>query len=143
MNRSAVRVINAHPRKRVRKGDVDSLARRVIRGERKKVRELSVVFVNDRTITRLNRQFLLHNHATDVICFPLQEEPELEGEVYVNLDQAARQARYYGVGTREEIRRLIIHGILHLVGHDDKTRKKKQRMHEIENKYLEWKNHSS
>jgi len=123
-----VDIVNAHPRFRVR----GALAIRYVRGVLRRARPsrgmITVVFVDDRTSRRLNRRYLAHDRPTDVIAFPLGEEPNLEGEIYVNLDKARRQARTYHVTTANEIARLIIHGTLHLLGYDDRTRLKARRM---------------
>jgi rRNA maturation RNase YbeY len=82
--------------------------------------QVSIVLVNNRRIHALNRQFLNHDRPTDVISFPLDVsepgQPRLLGEVYVSRDQARVQAREYGVGYHDEVKRLILHGILHLLG---------------------------
>lgn len=133
-------VINAHPKRVIHKNPIEQLVHRVLEGERKKVRELNIVFVDDREITRLNRKFLNHYYTTDVISFRLDNDEVLDGEVYVNLNQAYRQAREYNVAVRDEVKRLVIHGVLHLVGYNDCTKVKKEIMHSLENKYLKWKN---
>ena len=78
----------------------------------------------------LNRKFRHKNRTTDVLTFPLHEKGEktLSGEIYVNLDQARRQAREYRVSIREETARLVIHGALHLCGYLDATPAQKKRM---------------
>lgn len=135
-----MRVFNAHPRRSVDARSIKSLTRRVLGGEKRKARELNIVFVSDRDIRKLNRRYLSHDANTDVISFRLDEAERIEGEVYVSLDQAARQAKVYGVRVKDEIRRLVIHGILHLVGYRDDTMKKKEQMHSLEDKYLKWEN---
>jgi len=141
--RGRILVINAHARRTVPRKTVEKLVRKIAQAERVGVRELSIVFVDDRKIRNLNKTYLAHNGVTDVISFPLQEGSDLEGEVYVNLDQAARQAREYGVGAREEIHRLVTHGILHLIGYDDRTKKQQHTIHSREDIYLKWINRSS
>jgi rRNA maturation RNase YbeY len=69
----------------------------------------------------MNRRFLGHRGATDVISFPLDEKKAVEGEVYVNLDKAREQAGRERVPEHEEILRLVVHGVLHLLGYDDGT----------------------
>ena len=98
---------------------------------------LSVVFVGSRFIRMINREYLSHDYVTDVVSFPLGPEPGPEGEIYVNLDRAASQARQYRVPVRTEIRRLIIHGLLHLLGYDDATPRARRAMTRRENRYLE------
>ena len=97
---------------------------------------ISIVVLGDRAIRAINKRFLGHDYATDVITFPL-DDLELDGEIYLSADTAARQAREYGVGRTNEILRLVVHGVLHLVGFDDATPQQRQRMHEEENLILD------
>ncbi len=91
--------------------------------------EVSLVFCGDERITGLNREWLDHEGPTDVIAFGLSEEGEdPEGEVYIDLEQAARQAPEFGVTLDEEVRRLVVHGLLHLLGHDDLRTGARRRM---------------
>ncbi len=133
-----VYAFNAHPKHKIRPREAIDLARRVLTGERRMRAEITIVFVTDRRMTHLNREYLGHRHTTDVMSFPLSGSgaKTLEGEVYINLDQARRQAREYNVSIRSEVARLIIHGILHLAGYDDRTRPQKVRMTRMENLYL-------
>jgi probable rRNA maturation factor len=82
---------------------------------------VNVVFVSDRRIHELNRQFLKRDRPTNVISFNYDQpclpgEPRLLGEVYVSRDRARAQAREYGVTYASELRRLVLHGLLHLLG---------------------------
>lgn len=108
----------------------------VIRGEKRRTEGITVVFVNHHFIRRINRRFLKHNHATDVISFQLEDGLSNEGEIYVNLDRAKTQARDYDVSYGEEVNRLLIHGTLHLFGYEDSTRRKRERMRIREDYYL-------
>lgn len=81
--------------------------------------ELSLTFLDDGEIRALNREHLDHDWATDVLAFALWEEGEpILGDVYIGVEQAARQAVALGVPVREELVRLVIHGTLHVLGHD-------------------------
>lgn len=79
--------------------------------------ELSITFVSDDEIARLNREWLGREGATDVIAFALEGE-ELAGDIYIAPDTAARNAAALEVGTEEELLRLVVHGTLHVLGHD-------------------------
>ena len=98
---------------------------------------LSVVFVGSRFIRMINREYLSHDYVTDVVSFPLGPEPGPDGEIYVNLDRAALQPRQYRVPVRTEVRRLIIHGLVHLLAYDDATPRASRAMTRRENLYLE------
>ncbi|MGP6191879.1 MAG: rRNA maturation RNase YbeY [Vulcanimicrobiaceae bacterium] len=110
---------------------------------------LSVSFVGDAAIRRLNREHRGHDRATDVLSFPLLEEPSskrsadarrsaqrspagaperLLGDVVISLDTAARQARAYEAPLQSEVERLLIHGLLHLLGHDHEEAGERARM---------------
>jgi rRNA maturation RNase YbeY len=89
----------------------------------------------------LNRKYLKHRTPTDVLSFSLsgqrlRDGEKLEGEVYVNLDQARRQAGLFHESIRNEVARLVIHGILHLVGYDDASMRQKKAMTRLEDAYL-------
>ena len=79
--------------------------------------ELSIALVSDVTIARLNREYLAHEGPTDVISFPLDDPGDrVVGDIYIGIDQAARQAEDLGVTAREETVRLALHGLLHVLG---------------------------
>lgn len=81
--------------------------------------EVSITFLGDEAIRELNRQHLDHDWVPDVLSFALHDEGEaLLGDVYVGLDQARRQARREGVPEEEELVRLAVHGLLHVLGHE-------------------------
>ena len=124
----AVAVFNAHPRRRMRRADAVRAVRRVVKGERHNAATVNVVFIDDRECERINRKYLGRRGSTDVISFPLGEGTAIEGEVYVNLDRAKKQAGEYGVSWGNEVLRLVIHGTLHLLGYDDRTKPLQRRM---------------
>jgi len=95
------------------------LARDVLRAEGVRDAVLSVAFVGRRRIRALSRTYLGRDHATDVIAFALPGAPGLVvGDVYVAPESAASGARRFGVPVREELRRLVVHGVLHVLGYD-------------------------
>lgn len=99
--------------------------------------EINIIFVDNSKIHSLNKQFLNHDYPTDVISFPIEEEPNfLEGEIYVSLNKAIENAKSYNVSLNEEIWRLIIHGLLHFLGFDDKNEKSQDLMTKKVNFYL-------
>ena len=84
---------------------------------------VDVLLANDKTLRRLNREFRGKDKATDVLSFPAAEEfaEEHVGDLAISLDTAARQAREHGHGLRDELRVLLLHGLLHLRGMDHET----------------------
>jgi probable rRNA maturation factor len=77
---------------------------------------VSITFVTSPAIARLNRRYLGHTGSTDVISFAFGDP--LVGDIYISPDVARKNARQYSVGVREELIRLVIHGVLHIAGHD-------------------------
>jgi rRNA maturation RNase YbeY len=125
---------------RISKKETLDLVRSVLKGERCTNADISIITVNDATMKKLNGTYLNHRYTTDVLSFNLSESRNgiLEGEVYINLDQANRQAKDYGVTFKNETRRLIIHGVLHLLGYSDATMKQKKHMTVREDHYLQF-----
>jgi probable rRNA maturation factor len=95
----------------------------VLRKERKRIDGVSVVYTNDSRIRLINRRHLRHDYVTDVIAFELEQSPRLETEIYINLDRAKSQARIYGQTFTDETTRLLVHGLLHVLGFNDKSKK--------------------
>ncbi|MEP6733441.1 MAG: rRNA maturation RNase YbeY [bacterium] len=97
------------------------VAESVLRAERVHDAELSIAFVSNRQMATLNWSHLRHRGATDVISFgfaPVGKDAPLTGDVYIAPDVARRNAQAHGTGVREELLRLVVHGVLHVIGHD-------------------------
>lgn len=95
---------------------------------------LNIVIIGDRKMAHLHKKFMYISGATDVLTFDLTatQSRELDGDIYISLDQARRQAKHYGVRLNEEIARLAVHGILHLAGFRDESVKEKKQMRRLE-----------
>ena len=103
------------------RADVRRLCRLLTNDFKPNAAAVNVVFVTDQRIHELNRRFLKRDRPTNVISFNCNEpqlpgEPRLLGEVYISRDRARTQAREYGVSYASELRRLVLHGLLHLLG---------------------------
>ena len=101
--------------------------------------EISIAVLNDERMQALNRQYLQHDYATDVLSFVLAHDAKLkslDGEIIASSDYAAAQAPRYGWSMNDELLLYVIHGCLHLVGHDDTTASAKRIMRQAEKKYL-------
>ncbi|MFM8438780.1 MAG: rRNA maturation RNase YbeY [Candidatus Kapaibacterium sp.] len=128
-------ITNASSLPRIPRTAIASAIRQTCRVHGCTAATVSVVLVNDRRIRSINARFLQHDYATDVITFPLDERM-VDGEIYISVDTAARQAKEYGVNLTQELLRLVIHGVLHLLGFDDATPEERAEMHEQENAVL-------
>ena len=133
-----IHVFNAHPTYKVNKSIFKHLVQGVFHSEGTRTAACSLIFVDDKDMTDLNGTFLRHWYVTDVLSFPLHDNDDdgIEGEVYVNIDQARRQARDYRVPYKSELARLVVHGVLHLLGYQDSTKRQKARMSQLEEQYL-------
>ncbi len=132
-------ITNIHPKVKLRLEKLRSLALKALPQMDKG--RLHIVLTDDSYITNLNRRFTGRTGPTDVLSFPfpaqrLPTEEMVWGEIYISLDRAAEQARDYGIGLEDETRRLIIHGILHLLGYDHETNKEAKQMKEKEDQLL-------
>ena len=124
---------------KVKKERISDLAQTVLSNEGVLEAEISIVIVDDEYIIRLNQEYLNKNTTTDVLSFRLTDDTgdKLEGEVYANIEQITRQVSDYHVLMEDEISRIVIHGVLHLLGFDDQTGEQKKIMTEKEDQYLE------
>lgn len=101
---------------------------------------LGYIFCDDETILDVNRQFLNHDYYTDIITFDYCEGDTISGDLFISLDTVRSNAAELGVPYGQELRRVIIHGILHLCGINDKGPGEREIMEAAENKALEaWK----
>jgi probable rRNA maturation factor len=122
----------------VDRGRMRQAARAVLEGEGVADWEISLAFVDNATIHNLNKRYLDHDEPTDVLSFPLSEPGarRLAGELVIGAEVALAQARERGHDVQAELALYVIHGLLHLCGHDDKTDKRAARMRERERHYL-------
>jgi probable rRNA maturation factor len=100
--------------------------------------ELSLSFIDDLRMRELNREWRNIDRATDVLSFPQEGGPDytLLGDIVISLETAERQSVRYGNTLHEEIKKLIVHGALHLLGHDHKKKKEKEIMREEESRLM-------
>lgn len=109
---------------------------KVIGEYRKPNGSLSFIFTNDGELIKINNEFLQHNYFTDVIAFDYGTSDIIEGEIYLSIDTIKANALNYKISLKEEIKRVMIHGTLHLCGFKDYTETEKERMRELERNWL-------
>lgn len=133
-----VEVVVSHSRRerRVSKKAIQQIVSFVLKSEKVSAGKISIVFVDDSAIKKINTKYLGHHYSTDVITFPVEAQPFLEAEIYINVKQARRQARQYRVTILNELTRLIVHGVLHVVGYDDSRTNQREKMFERQEKYV-------
>ena len=129
---SKVSVLNRQDRVTVDRRKIGAAARRVLKALGGEGYELTVVLVDDREITRLNRQYFRRNRPTNVISFPQQDDSPVSlrsrilGDVVISAETAQRDAGEAGEKVQDEIFFLLIHGILHLLGYDHEGAKEER-----------------
>jgi rRNA maturation RNase YbeY len=101
------------------------------------VSNLEINFISSRSIIEINKKYLNHNYSTDIITFNYSNVNELiDGEIFISIDEALNNAKKFRVKSSDEFARLVIHGILHLLGYDDLKYSDKKIMKRLENKLL-------
>lgn len=111
---------------------VRSWMRNIIQAENKKVGEIAIYFCSDEHILEVNRTFLKHDTYTDIITFDYSEGNVVSGEIFISIDRVRENAKEFNANVRDELHRVIIHGVLHLCGYGDKTASEKAVMTEKE-----------
>lgn len=109
--------------KREKKPDIDSV---------------SIILCSDQYLLDINRKFLRHDYLTDIITFTYSStDNSLEGELYISIERVKENSRDLSIPVERELNRVIVHGILHLCGYNDKRKEEKEFMHGLENRYLQ------
>lgn len=98
--------------------------------------DICIIFCSDNYLLNMNKQFLSHEYYTDVITFDNSEKDKVSGDIFISIDSVKSNADYYKQEFRTELNRVIIHGVLHLLGFKDKTIKERAKMREKEDFYL-------
>ena len=123
------------PKKRLTSAWLKSLAQQ----EGYALGEVNYIFCSAEHLLEMNRQFLGHDYFTDVITFDYSDrkvEQVVSGDVFIDVEAVADNARIYGATKLQEMRRILAHGLLHLCGQKDKTPTAERQMHRKEDKYL-------
>lgn len=107
-----------------------------ISSEGRKYGDLSFIFCSDKYLLRINQEYLNHNYLTDIITFDYSSE-DIEGDIFISWERIEENANLFNVEIEEEFRRICIHGILHLLGYNDKSVEDKKIMTSKEDFYLE------
>lgn len=120
----------------VQKKSLKNIIEKIISASKKEFKSLYVYFVDAEKLLELNKKFLNHNTDTDIITFSYSESEPFESEIYISFEMANRNAQKYHTKIKDEILRLIIHGILHTGGLTDKTAVQKAFMRKEEDRFL-------
>ena len=116
--------------------EVSAWLRSVAATYNKVIGDVNYIFVDDETMLDINRRFIGHDYYTDHIGFDYSKDDSLSGDIYISLDTVRSNAELYGLSFGEELRRIIIHGMLHLCGLRDKTDEEQKQMRQAEDTAL-------
>ena len=120
----------------IKRREISAWVKSVAQSLGKKVGDVAYIFCNDEKILEVNREYLQHDYYTDIITFDYTEENVISGDLFISLDTVLSNSEQLGVSYDQELRRVIIHGILHLCGIDDKGPGEREIMEEHENRAL-------
>ena len=104
--------------------------------ENNKIENLNFLIVDDKRMIHFNKTYLNHNYPTDIITFNTSENKKISGDVIISLERVEENAKEYKVELEEELWRVMAHGLLHLLGYNDKSKEEKEKMRKKENYYL-------
>ena len=121
----------------IRRRDVSKWVRQVAASYGRRVGEIGYLFCDDEKILEVNREYLSHDYYTDIITFDYDEGDIINGDLVISLDTVRSNAELFGKAYDDELLRVIIHGILHLCGINDKAPGERELMEAAENKALE------
>lgn len=108
----------------------------LINSHHKRVGEISIVFSNNDYVLEVNKQFLSHDFYTDIITFNYNEDDFISGDLIISIDMVRENAEKYEETFEQELHRVVVHGILHLLGLNDETKKEEAAMRIAENDAL-------
>ena len=108
----------------------------VAEAEAKRIGDINIIFCSDPYLLDVNVKYLGHDYFTDIITFDYVEGDRLSGDLFISIDSVRDNASFYGASFHEELRRVMVHGILHLIGYDDHIPEEQAVMRGKEDYYL-------
>ena len=120
------------------KREISHWLKQIAHAEGKKIGSLCYIFVSDETILDINKKFLHHDYYTDIITFDNSIGDTISGEMYISIDTVNSNAKDYHTEFRNELLRVMVHGVLHLCGYNDKTTKEQNKMKAAETLHLDY-----
>ena len=110
--------------------------RLVAESEIRKIGNISIIFCSDTYLLDVNQKYLQHDYFTDIITFDYCEGDKLSGDLFISVDTVKDNALEYGTEFQDELNRVMVHGLLHLIGYDDHSEEDTKEMRAKENYYL-------
>jgi rRNA maturation RNase YbeY len=108
-----------------------------IKNEQSSLGSINYIFTSDKYLLDINKEYLNHDYFTDIITFNYCQENQINGDIYISIDTVKNNSQRFDVSFVDELHRVMIHGVLHLIGFNDLTEEQKKIMRQKENEYLE------
>lgn len=108
----------------------------IVENNKKEVGEISYIFCSDEQLLEINKEFLNHDYYTDIITFDYSEADVISGDLFISIERIKDNAKTLKTSYQEELHRVIIHGVLHLLGYKDKTEEESENMRKLEDECL-------
>ena len=122
---------------KVNNSRIKTLFKKILNEEKINIAEVSLILSNRLYLNKLKKKYFQKDHYTDVIAFNLNNKNEdMIGEIYVSIDDIKSNSNFYNVEFDKEFGRVIIHGLLHIIGYEDNTKIRKEKMTKLENFYM-------
>ena len=132
-----VSIFYDHPTPPIIENNLKSLCREVLISEGFEKYSLSIIFVDDEKLKKMKKKYFNQDLYTDVIAFNLSDDKsKLDGEIYISFDAIKINSELYKTNINNELQRIVVHGTLHLMGYEDNTKDKKEKMTKTENFFL-------
>ncbi|MCK5730785.1 MAG: rRNA maturation RNase YbeY [Draconibacterium sp.] len=110
--------------------------KKLISNELKEIGDITAIFCSDKYLLEMNKQYLNHDYYTDIITFDYVEKNIISGDLFISVERIKDNAKQFDIELIKEVYRVVFHGVLHLVGFNDKTDEEQELMTEKENFYL-------
>ncbi|WP_445386370.1 rRNA maturation RNase YbeY [Robiginitalea sp. IMCC44478] len=102
----------------------------------KSIDYLNYIFCDDEYLLEKNKQYLSHDYYTDILTFPYESQKGIAGDIFISVDRVKENSNLYNSSSKEELRRVMIHGVLHLMGFGDKSKNEREEMRKEEDACL-------
>ena len=121
---------------KIKRRETTRWIKRIIEHFNKKPGDIAYIFCSDEEILRINKLYLNHDYYTDIITFDYSDKDRVSGDLFISLETVKTNSEKFKTEYEEELHRVMIHGILHLCGYEDKTSAKQKIMHAMEDEAL-------